>query len=162
MLTEVLSAIGDKADTEGLNCLSNEELLAAFTEVNLKDMKEPIILSMDVKSMYPNLNIEKVAEITATEFLESGLKVELDKNELSLYLAIIYQGKKREEIVALGLDEVIPKRRCPRARAVMITTRDGQAESDDAEVCGLMRICGSVAEDKICMRHSRQKKQGQK
>ena len=37
-------------------------------------------------------------------------------------LAIIYQVKKREEIVALGLDEVIPKRRCPRARAVMITT----------------------------------------
>ena len=35
--------------------------------------------------------------------------------------------------------------------------RDGHAEADDAEVCGLMRICGSVAEDKICMRHSRQK-----
>ena len=45
---------------------------------------------------------------------------------------------------------------------VCIKGRDGHAEADDAEVCGLMRICGSVAEDKICMRHSRQKKQGQK
>ena len=33
-----------------------------------------------------------------------------------------------------------------------IMIRDGHGEADDAEVCGLMRICGSVAEDKICMR----------
>ena len=30
--------------------------------------------------------------------------------------------------------------------------RDGHADADDAEVCGLMHICGCDSEDKICMR----------
>ena len=47
-------------------------------------------------------------------------------------------------------------------RPLVVSNRVGHAEAEDAEVCRLMRICGSVAEDKICMRHSRQKKQGKK
>ena len=31
-------------------------------------------------------------------------------------------------------------------------TRDGHAVVGDADSCGLMRICGCDAEDKICMR----------
>ena len=45
--------------------------------------------------------------------------------------------------------------------------RDGHADADDAEVCGMridahMGICGCDSEDKILYAHSRQKKQGQK
>ena len=40
---------------------------------------------------------------------------------------------------------------------MIMRIRVGHAEADDAEVCGLMRICGSDSEDKICMPHSRQK-----
>ena len=53
LLTEILTAVGDEADGESFNCLSNEELMAALTEVNLKDMREPVTFSMDVKSMFP-------------------------------------------------------------------------------------------------------------
>ena len=77
MLTEILTRIGDEADKEGFNCLSNEELMATLTETNQKEMKNPIVLSMDVKSMYPNLNIEKVADVSASEFLESDLRIEV-------------------------------------------------------------------------------------
>ena len=34
---------------------------------------------------------------------------------------------------------------------VRVCSRDGHADADDAEVCGLMRICGCDSEDKICM-----------
>ena len=67
-------------------------------------MKNPIVLSMGVKSMYPDLNIEKVA---ASEFLESDLRIEVDEEELGLYRAVMYQGK-REELVSLRLDKVVP------------------------------------------------------
>ena len=36
--------------------------------------------------------------------------------------------------------------------ALNVLTRDGHADADDAEVCGLVRICGCDLEDKICMR----------
>ena len=63
LLTEILTVVGDKADKDGFNCLSNEELMAALTEVNQKNMLEPVILSMDVVSMFPNLNVDRVAEV---------------------------------------------------------------------------------------------------
>ena len=37
-------------------------------------------------------------------------------------------------------------------RLIRICTRDGHAVAGDADSCGLMRICGCDAEDKICMR----------
>ena len=33
-----------------------------------------------------------------------------------------------------------------------LDTRDGRIVATDADSCGLMRICGCDAEDKICMR----------
>ena len=85
--------------------------------------------------MYPNLKIDKVADIAASEFLEADLKIEVDKKELGLYLAIIFQGKRREDLVTLGLDEVIPRRRHPRAKTVLISTeevlnRKGEGETE--------------------------------
>ena len=130
-----MTVVGDESDRESFNCLSNEELMAALTEVNLKDMREPVIFSMDVKSMFPNLNVKRVAEISASEFLESDLKVEVDGKELSLYLAILFQGGRREELEVLGLDEVVPRRRHPRARAVLISTDEvlNRREAGDTE-----------------------------
>ena len=85
--------------------------------------------------MFPNLNVERVAEISASEFLESDLKIEVDRKELSLYLAILFQGGRRDELEVLGLDEVVPRRRHPRARAVLISTEEvlNRRESGDTE-----------------------------
>ena len=69
LLTTVLSNMADMADTEQVTCLSSEELMAAFTELNARadTMGRPVILSMDVVSMFPRLNIEKVARVAAEE-----------------------------------------------------------------------------------------------
>ena len=37
-------------------------------------------------------------------------------------MEILFQGGRREELEVQGLDEVVPKRRHPRARAVLIST----------------------------------------
>ena len=67
-------------------------------------------------------------------YLRSDLEVELDAVELGLYLAVIYQGR-REELEALGLDQVVQKRRHPRAKTILITTSEqtlGQKPSGPA------------------------------
>ena len=44
-----------------------------------------------------------------------------------------------------------------------VRIRDGHAKADDAEVCGLMRICAeAILKTKSVCANSRQKKQGQK
>ena len=85
--------------------------------------------------MFPRLNRDKVARVVAGEFTRSGLKVEVDSVELGLYLAVAYQDR-RGELEALGLAEVVQKRKFPKARKVMVTTKeflerggDGAAES---------------------------------
>ena len=133
MLTEILTKVAEEADKECFSCTSNEELMATLTEVNKKEMKKPVVLSMDVKSMYPNLKIDKVADIAASEFLEADLKIEVDKKELGLYLAIIFQGKRREDLVTLGLDEVVPRRKHPRAKTVLISTEEVLNRKDEGE-----------------------------
>ena len=56
--------------------------------------------------------------------MKSDLVVEeLDVQALGVYLAILYQDR-RGELVELGLDGVVPKRRHPRARKILITTEE--------------------------------------
>ena len=48
---------------------------------------------------------------------------EVDTTALGLYLAITYQDK-REELVQLGLDTVVQKRKHPKAKKILITTEE--------------------------------------
>lgn len=70
--------------------------------------------------MYPSLNAFAVAKEVREEFLRSDLEVVVDSVELGLYLAIIYQNK-RKDLDVLGLDDKIPKRRS-RGKDIKITT----------------------------------------
>ena len=65
----------DMADTEQVICLSERELMASFTNLNSRanSMERPVILSMDVVSMFHRLNIEKIAREVAEKYLRSGL-----------------------------------------------------------------------------------------
>ena len=84
----------------------------------------PVIFSMDVKGMYPALQHEAVAKTCREEFLRSDVSIEeVDKEALSLYLAILYQDR-RQELAERGLDDVVHKRRYPRARKILITTEE--------------------------------------
>ena len=132
LLTEILTNMADRVDVEKLHCLSTEEMMAGLTDLNTRTnlMEKPVALSMDVKAMFPNLKREEVARVAAEEFLRSDIEVEVDVVELGLYLAIIYQGR-REELEALGLGEVVQKRRHARARTILITTDEVLARRED-------------------------------
>ena len=125
ILAEILSFLGDRMDTEvGALCLSTEEMCGALEAYNQRasTTTNPVIISMDVVGMYPNMEQEGVARTCREEFLRSDLVVEeVDTASLGLYLAITYQDR-REELVQLGLDTVVQKRKHPRAKKILITT----------------------------------------
>ena len=100
-----------------------------------REMRKPVIFSMDVEAMFPNLHRETVAKVAASEFLQSDLEVEVDKKELSLYLAILFQGRT-QVLEDLGLGEVVQKRRYPRARAVLITMDEVLSRREEGEQVG--------------------------
>ena len=58
MLSEILSYLGDRIDVEvGALCLSTEEMCGAMEAYNIRapTTRCPVIFSMDVIAMYPNL-----------------------------------------------------------------------------------------------------------
>ena len=123
LLTEILTTLGDRADTNKFVSRSTEEVMEALTRLNLKKMEDPLIFSLDVEGMYPNLNRAEVAKVVARQFMKSDLEVEVDGRELGLYLAICYQAK-REELYELGLGEVGQRRRCPQGKTILMTTAE--------------------------------------
>ena len=48
---------------------------------------------------------------------------EVNTEALGLYLAIAYQDR-RKELIALGLDRVVQKRKFPKAKKILITTEE--------------------------------------
>ena len=124
LLTEILTTVGDRADTERFNTVSTEEMMEAMTQLNTRtgELRQPVVFSMDVQAMYPNLHRKTVAKVVASEFLRSDLEVEVDSKELGLYLAILFQGRRRQELEDLGLGEVVQRRRHPRAKPILMTT----------------------------------------
>ena len=83
----------------GALCLSTEEMCGALDMYNRRatNTTNPVIFSMDVKGMYPALQHEAVAKTCSEEFLRSDVTIEeVDKEALSLYLAILDQDGREE------------------------------------------------------------------
>ena len=68
--------------------------------------------------------------MAAEEFLRSGLQLEVDNLELSLYVSICYE---REDLVARGLGDVTHTRVARRGRKPGITTPEITARSANVE-----------------------------
>ena len=64
----------------------------------LINIKEPLILLMDIAAMFPSLDIAEVARAVNEEFANSDFEIEVDERELGLYLAIIFQKERRKEL----------------------------------------------------------------
>ena len=79
------------------------------------------MLSIDVSAMYPSLDIDICAKVVAEEFYNSGLNINVDEEELSLYLAVTVD---REELVKLGLEDVVHTRIHMRGQHPGITTEE--------------------------------------
>ena len=92
----------DVTENEPTECENTEDLIAKFKEINVNGVGADVqIGSMDVKALYPSLEIDHAIEIVCKEFVESRIKIDgINTKELTLYIALT---KTQDEIDAMGL-----------------------------------------------------------
>ena len=73
-----------------------------------KNVDKLVVWSMDVEKLYPSLKAEEVSNLVSKAFLESELKVNVNTEDLSLYLALTVD---RKELVKRGLGRVTHTRK---------------------------------------------------
>ena len=105
-----------------VNSISNEE-------------EDKVIFSTDVKALYPSLKAEFVSDIIEEMYEGSELKIVVDVDELSLYLALVAEP---HEIREKGLEPVVKKWRHEggRGRRPGITSAEvmgGRAQRNDSK-----------------------------
>ena len=113
--------------------LKKEEMMNKFDDFNASDVsndEDTVIFSTDFENFYPSFDVPVVAELAAQEFLRSGLTLEVDSRELSLYISICYE---RDDLVARGLGDVTHTRVARRGRKPGITTPEITARSANIE-----------------------------
>ena len=125
--SDVLSAVVE-ARNDGTLCSSTEELLEAFESFNsntLTDKGTRIIGSMDAVSLYPNLEVEKSAEIIKEETIKSNVNFEnVDIHELGIYL---WKNLPEAYIRENGYVELLPM----KVKNENKTTRNKETDLED-------------------------------
>ena len=107
IISMILNGLADEMDEKVKSeCKSTEEMVAAIENANSKNRLETVVWSSDVKALYPSLKIKEVTEVVYSEFLTSDMNIEVDLNELGLYLALILN---KEEIQAYGIETFVAK-----------------------------------------------------
>ena len=105
---------------DNASCESTEDILAEITDVNenceIGENDKLIVGSLDVKALYPSLDINFTAERVADEFYSSPVSIDnesVDVGELGLYLALnIEEG----ELCKSEFREYCPTRVSKRGR----------------------------------------------
>ena len=83
--------------------------MAALEKTNsLDNVKKLVVWSMDVEKLYPSLKADEVSKLVGKAFLESELEVDVNTDDLSLYLALTVD---RKELVKRGLGRVTHTRK---------------------------------------------------
>ena len=84
--------------------------LACIEEINSKQIQEDIIIgSLDVKALYPSLDVKFTAEIVARTFYESKCMVGgIDVDELGLYLSL---NMSEEDLLEADILQYCPRRK---------------------------------------------------
>ena len=123
ILAGIVTAVTEIMDKEiKSTCRSTEEMCHAIEEVNkMTNIKDLVIFSTDVSGMYPALDIPVCARVAAEMWDESGLELNLNHEELSLYLAVTVD---KEKLTSLGLREVTHSRIASRGARPGITTKE--------------------------------------
>ena len=116
-LSEILDTIHE--DPENINVKSTEEVQAKIMELNKKleqyeesigddnNRGKMVVLSQDAEALYVKIQPAKAAKEVEDAIIESKWTIEADHVEVGKYLAV---NMERTDIIAKGLDEVIPSR----------------------------------------------------
>ena len=126
-VSNILKEVTDKEPTV---CDSTEDMMANIKEANdsRKIKKGTVIGSLDVKALYPSLDLDFTIEKAAEEFHESGVEIEgIDYEELGLYLSL---HKDVEYLREKEIDQHCPKRK-GRGPAPTITGSGAKAKKED-------------------------------
>ena len=102
------------------SCSSSEEMMASIQQANEKGLPtDTVVGSLDVKALYPSLDVELTARVIADTYMEHSYEViNVDYNELSLYLAL---NMSPENLTNKGLYEFCHTRKNKRGRKPLIT-----------------------------------------
>ena len=106
--SNILKEVTDKEPTV---CDSTEDMLAGVREANEsgKISEGTVIGSLDVKALYPSLDLDHTIEIAAEEFRRSDVEIEgVNNEELGLYLSL---NRSEEYLRNKGVDVYCPKRK---------------------------------------------------
>ena len=120
-LSHLISTLIKPLHTRDTNeCNSTEDLLANISQLNNNATDtEYVIGSLDVKALYPSLNIEATASIVAESYYENDYNIEgIAQTDLGLYLSL---NKTEDELKRLGIYEHCPKRKTRLGRPPTIT-----------------------------------------
>ena len=117
--------------------ISTEEMAAGILKYNkmakLRKRKR-ILMSMDVKGLYPNLEVEEVLKIIKEMVEKSGLNFEgVDWVEVGKHLAVCVS---RQDLDDLNLSEVVPKRKGADRRVTMAYLDGGNKSKKNIEKWG--------------------------
>ena len=124
----ILAPLADLCATQ---CDSTEDMLAEIEATNDRNEMGPstVIGSLDVKSLYPSLDIPFSIEVVCREFDKSGILVDgVDYMELGLYISL---NRKTEYINTVGLEDYCPKRRIGTGRPPTMTASGSKPKKEE-------------------------------
>ena len=122
MAADIINMVSDFIENRkgSKTTVSTEEMAAGILRYNRKaklSNKKQILISMDVKGLYPNLIVGEVLKIIREMLEKSGVIYEgVNWVEVGKHLAVCMS---RQEIEALGLAEVVPKRKGAERKVTM-------------------------------------------
>ena len=118
-------------DEEVTVCENTEDMLASFRKIN-EDGGVPLntmILSTDVKALYPSLDIDFTTDVVCEMYRESQVRVEgLDYEELGLYLSL---NLTEAEQIQKGIRDYCATRKTIRGRKPNITGCGSEVKKED-------------------------------
>ena len=111
VLTMILTSIMDDVEPV-MEVSSSEEMQRAILDANIRIKEEkipdPVVFSMDVKALYPSLDLEDISEAVMTMVEETELGMEdIDIRHLATYLAAILSKEEQEQ---RGVTSHLPRR----------------------------------------------------
>ena len=127
LLSTILSPL---FEDEEVICENTEGMIAEIEDLNKNGIQEgDIIGSMDVKALYPSLEIEHAIHITGQMMAEKNINItNTNDKELGLYLTLNTNAQKLRN---LGIAEYCPDRKYKRGPKPTITASGSRVKEED-------------------------------
>ena len=123
LISKPIAIVADEADTDKM-CESTEEVMEAIETLNKEanTNSDIVIGSLDVKALFPSLEVNRSAEIVRRMIASSSVDIEnVDYNELTKYIAI---NVDIVEIQQSGMQDLIHTRKHTKGPKPGMTARE--------------------------------------